>query len=124
MKIGVFTRFQSTTIEVPIIHISRPRAKRLVDGGRAVWVNHAHAIRLLYGRTVEQYCIRRPAESQQGQVLESLAIEKYPQIVQGGLTRTETRPNDKPKILSWGHIGEKPTSSPHKQFRVPCRSED
>lgn len=43
-------------------------------------------------------------ESVQGAVLESLAVEKFPVILSGGLTRTETQPKVNkhlPRLRRW-----------------------
>lgn len=85
-------------------------AEYLVNRGIAQRVD-ARSIKLVGELFLRRKSRRKCLRSGQGQVYEAAGIDTHPKFVVGGLTRTETRPNPKPGILTWGHIGETKQSS-------------
>jgi len=103
MSLRVFDRDSNPNIDRPAFRVSNALGNKYIAQGIAKLVDSGKhkALQLLQKRSQTE-----TLSSQQGWIYEALAIEKYPQIFQGGMTRTETQPNPKPGILSWGHIGE------------------
>jgi hypothetical protein len=86
-QVSVFEAYQNPETDYPIYHIKHKKAVQMVAAGIAEQ----------YGdRTVKLKPIGAPISafvpSKQGWVYESLAADPNPQIVQGGLTRTEHKP--------------------------------
>ena len=83
----------------------RKDAQSLVSKGRAVQVDEK-TIQMVAEPFMRRKPRRECLKSGQGPIYEAVGIETHPKFVLGGLTRTEHRPNPKPGILTWGHIGE------------------
>lgn len=78
--------------------VGRREAFQLLNDDKAEWIDPVDPRKGMRIAKVQE------AMSGQGLVLESLAIEKFPQIVSGGLTRTETQPRINkhiPRLRQW-----------------------
>lgn len=105
-----------------IREISITRACSGIKGGILVDMSPLSERRKGYVTAVMQ--VPHPLRSGQAQAYERYGAEKHRQVLSGGLTRTETQPNPKPSILSWGHIGEKPSRTPYPEFQLQREPRD
>lgn len=92
MRIAVFRKNENPNIQRASRHVKKSVAHLLIAEGRAVPVRYK-----LYGGSAIQLTThivlpKDPLRCGQAVTYEKLAIEMYPQIFLGGLTRTEHKP--------------------------------
>lgn len=106
MSLSVFDHNVNPAIDPCTIRLSDKRGIALVKRkvAKFIKVGECTAVQALI--PIARIFPKQRLRSHQGEVYKSAAIDTHPRFFQGGLNRTEHKPNAKPGILHWGHIGE------------------
>jgi hypothetical protein len=94
-------------------HVSRREAESMVANGAAAFIQPGSPRQ---GVVVDR---GSPVKARSGQTIKQLAAEKFPLVVQGGLTRTETQPAVKPYPVRWPETTTLPSRSTRHQAATP-----